>query len=106
MIVPCPYGVNLLIAKGGSYSSFEEAVEARRKELVQQEKERLTREDPSLSQEEAEEKAMVFVDETEHIAQTFHITYGMVDDYYREEYAALQLRRSDAHRKNRGKRQY
>lgn len=98
--------MNWLIAKGKKFSSFEEAVEARRKELIQQEKEKRIKEDPSLSQKEAEEEAMFFVDETEHIAQIFNITYSMVDAYYRGEYTALQLRRSDAHRKNRGKRQY
>lgn len=74
------YGVSLSSWDREKFSSFEEAVEVRRKELVEQEKDRIMREDPSLSDEEALEKAEAFVFNKEMIACKYNIPYTFVDD--------------------------
>lgn len=98
------YGVSLSSWDRKKFSSFEEAVEARRKELVEQEKERLMREDPSLSDEEALEKAEGFVSDRECFAILHNVPYDMVsDDMMNVESIRIKVRREFL-RKNRGKR--
>lgn len=98
------YGVSLSSWDREKFSSFEEAVEARRKELVQQEKERFMRENPSLSDEEALEKADGFVFDREWVANSYNVPYDMVSEAMMNTEAVRIKERWEFLRKNRGKR--
>ena len=74
------YGISLSTWDREKFSSFEEAVEAGRKELVVQEKEKLMGEDPALTDKEANDAAVCIVFDKEMLARKYNIPYTLVDD--------------------------